>query len=279
MKRKAIVPNAFTAFSLSCGVFVIFKMTMLAPGAVTYQNVLTCAVILMVAAFLDLLDGAIARAMKAESAFGSLFDSMSDAISFGVAPATLVLKTLSVMPATFLSFLVTMSAMVYAIAGVLRLVRFTVTAQQRPSSHEDEKLQMSNFTGLPITAAAPCAVSATLFLMSEECRSLVVLDLTQRAWIASIVFLTLGYFMVSRWKFPSLKTLHVRVGSFQLLFLTAFFAAVILVGAVHHFPVVFAGVSWAYFFVSIVLSVVRIIGGKKIHVLQDFEPEKEDDND
>src|SRR5882762_4168659 len=107
MKRKAIVPNVFTAFSLSCGLFVIFKMNMLQPGTVSYQTILISVCILLLAAVLDFMDGAIARAMKAESEFGGVFDSMADAITFGVAPCALILKTLSVQPGTLLSFALT----------------------------------------------------------------------------------------------------------------------------------------------------------------------------
>src|SRR5438552_4257788 len=104
MKKKAILPNVFTAFSLACGLFVIFKANMVTPGSATYNQVLTGTLILMFAAFLDVLDGAVARAMKAESEFGGVFDAMADGISFGVAPTVLILKTLSVHPGTFLSF-------------------------------------------------------------------------------------------------------------------------------------------------------------------------------
>lgn len=279
MKRKAIVPNILTAFSLSCGLFVIFKMSMLQPGSATYHTVLISSAILMLAAFLDLLDGAIARAMKAESEFGSVFDSMADAVSFGVAPAALVLKTLSVQPGTMFSFFLTCGAMIYGISGVLRLVRYTVTSHQIQGDKEKMASAKANFVGLPIPAAAGITISTILLLVSEEFNSIFLISDTCRVVIMSVVFLMLGFFMVSRWKFPSLKSLHIRVGSFQVIFWTTVIAAVILVGAVHHFPFVFAGVAWAYFIVAIVLSIVRIISGKRLQALEDFEPDSEDEED
>lgn len=279
MKRKAILPNIFTAFALSCGIFVIFKSTMLTPGTATYQNVLTAVGILMLAAFLDLLDGAIARAMKAESEFGVVFDSMADAISFGVAPACLILTTLSPTPGTLLSFSLTTGAMIYTISGVLRLVRYTVNSQQIQGDKEKMALAKANFTGLPITAAAPIATSTTLLLISEQFQSYYPISDETRAIIATIVFFVLGFFMVSRWKFPSLKTLHIRVGSFQVIFLTTFIAAAVLIGALHHFPFVFAGICWAYFGVAILLSLVRIISGKRLQALEDFEPDDDDEEE
>ncbi len=273
MKRTLILPNIVTAFSLSCGLFVIFKMSMIAPGQVTYQNVLTAVAILLVAAFLDLLDGALARAMKVESEFGGVFDSLSDAVSFGVAPSVVILKTLSVETNTLLLFCLTMGGMIYSISGVLRLVRYTVTKYT-----EEEKAEAkASFTGLPIPAAAATALATTLFLTSDESKVLHTFTVDERSIIATVVFFILGYFMISRWKFPSLKTLRIRVGSFQVVLFTAFAAAVILLTAVHNFAALFFCIAWGYLLVSWILSLVRIIAGKRIGALEDFEPESDDD--
>ncbi len=277
MKRKAIVPNIFTAFSLSCGLFVIFKMNMLQPGTASYHTIVASVCILMLAAVLDFMDGAIARAMKVESEFGGVFDSMADGISFGVAPSALVLKTLSLEQGTMLSFVLTTGAMIYAICGVLRLVRFRVASHENQGNKEKIALSMANFTGLPIPAAGAIVTSTTLLFMSEEFQNFYPMTDMQRAIFATVVFFVMGFFMISRWKFPSLKALHIRVGSFQVIALTVIIAAVILIGALQHFALVFAGLSWAYFLLAVVLSLVRIISGKKLRVLEDFEPDSEDE--
>jgi CDP-diacylglycerol--serine O-phosphatidyltransferase len=279
MKRPAILPNIVTAFSLSCGLFVIFKMSMIAPGAATYDSVLIGVAILILAAFLDLLDGAIARAMKVESEFGGFFDSLSDAVTFGVAPAVLVLKALSVEPKTLMSFFLMTSAVVYSISGVLRLVRFTVSKQKIEPDSEEMKKANANFTGLPIPAGAMLTVSTTLFLMSSDGQSLLPTTPLERAVIATIVFFVVGYFMISRWKFPSLKTLHIRVGSFQVVLLTAFVTAAILIGVAHHFALFLAAATWAYLLVSWTLSIIRVISGRRLKVLEDFEPEPENNEE
>ncbi len=99
MKRKVhLLPNIITAFALSCGLFVIFKMNMIAPGEVDQHVLMATAGILILAAFADLLDGALARAIKAESDFGGIFDCLGDAITFGVGPSVIVLKSLSILP-------------------------------------------------------------------------------------------------------------------------------------------------------------------------------------
>lgn len=279
MKRSPILPNVITAFSLSCGLFVIFKMSMLPPGAASYQTTLAAVCILLIAGILDVLDGAIARAMKVESEFGGFFDSLADSISFGVAPSVVILKTLSVEPKTVLSFFLTTGAMIYSISGVLRLVRFTVTNKKVEGTEEEKALAKASFTGLPIPASACVALSTTLFFMSDEAKLFFPLTDPERALVATVVFFILGYFMISRWKFPSVKSLRIRVGSFLVVLLTVFAAAMILITAVHNFSILLFGASWAYLIVAWVLSLIRVVSGRRLKALEDFEPEVEEDID
>ena len=60
-----------------------------------------------------------------------------------------------------------------------------------------------------------------------------------------------------------------------LVFFTSCFAALVLVGAINHFPLVFAGLSWFYMLVAGVLSVVRMAAGNKVPMLEDFDPDDE----
>lgn len=276
MQRRTILPNMLTALSLSCGLFVIFKMNMIAPGAATYQNVLAATCILLAAAVFDLMDGAVARALKVESEFGGFFDCMADAVSFGVAPCVVILKTISPAKGTLLSFLLTTGAMVFAISGVLRLVRFNVTRHEIQGDKEKMAQAKTHFTGLPIPAAAALVTSTSLLLASDEFRSEYLLPEDTKASIVALLFFLIGYLMVSKWKFPSLKSLHIRVGSFQVVFLTATLAAILLVGAMHHFALLFASIVWAYLLISLILSLVRLIAGKRIQSLDDFEPDSDE---
>lgn len=254
---------------------------MIAPGEVTPQALIEAAAILILAAFADLLDGAIARAMKAQSEFGGLFDSLADAITFGVAPSVIVLKSLSIIPGTELSFFLTTGAMVYTVCGVLRLVRFNITNRTLPATElktvPDEKNK--NFTGLPIPAAASAVVSGNLFLASNEFKNLITISEIARAWILFFMLIVIGYFMISRWKFPSLKNLHIRVASFQVVLFTVIAAVFIIVGLLTQFAAVFFFLSWAYLIVAWVLSLARLIAGKKTKTLEDYEPEPDDDEE
>lgn len=86
----------------------------------------------------------------------------------------------------------------------------------------------------------------------------------------------LGYFMVSRWKFPSSKALHFRVPSFHLVSLTVIIAIFVIYGVLYFLPVMLAVVTWGYIILAWVLSLIRVIAGKKSKTLEDFEPEQED---
>lgn len=277
IKKIYLLPNVITAFGLCCGLYVIFKMTMTGLGDVSPEILRFTTGLLILAAFADLLDGAIARVMKAESEFGGLFDSLADAITFGVAPSVVILKSLSLPKGTDLSYLVSLSAMVYSVCGVLRLVRFNVMNSQASADQQLVDAHKKNFTGLPIPAAAAAAISANLFLASEEFHQLAMISQETQAWILFSVLLVLGYFMISRWKFLSFKALHIRIGSFQQVFLTvAFTVFVVFYGIMQHFNVAFLLLSWGYVIVAWVLSIIRLISGKKSKTLEDFEPEPEE---
>ena len=275
MKKIHLLPNVITAFGLSCGLFVIFRVALLPVGSIDEPILTSIAGIMLLAALADLLDGAVAKAMKAESEFGGLFDSLADGITFGVAPSVVALKSLSIPQGTELWFMTTAAAMVYSLCGVLRLVRFGVQASHS-REHADQKALNQNFTGLPIPAAAAAAISAILLLFSSELEWFVHFSEYTRAWIVIGMLTLLGYFMVSRWKFPSLKTLHIRVASFQVVFLTVIGAVFFFYGIIHFFPLVFFAVAWLYLVVSWILSIIRVISGRKSKTLEEFEPDPDE---
>jgi len=277
LRKIALLPNVVTAFGLSCGLFVIFKMTMVPIGAANAQTLTAVTGILLLAAFADLLDGAIARVIKAESEFGGIFDSLADAISFGVAPSVIILKSLSIEPGTQLSFLVTLAAIIFSLCGVLRLVRFSVSALEAKSNADLALAHKKHFTGLPIPAAAAAAVSLNLFLFSDELRSIFSLSYTTLSWILSIALILLGYCMISRWKFPSVKALEVRVASFQTVFLTVLTAVIIFFGILHYFALVFVVIAWGYVFVAWTFAIIRLLAGRKSKTLEEFEPDPDED--
>lgn len=142
-KRLAFfLPNTFTALNMACGHFSI----LLSLKGEFYL----ASIILLVGAIFDAVDGRIARLTGTESPFGEQFDSMSDVISFGVAPSLLV----------YLRFFGDFGrpgmviAFVFLLCGALRLARFNANI---------EKVDSSFFQGLPIPGAAIGLIGFVLF--------------------------------------------------------------------------------------------------------------------
>jgi CDP-diacylglycerol---serine O-phosphatidyltransferase len=276
MKRVFLIPNAITAFGLTCGLFVIFKTSLADSSAGLFSLLQASSILLLIAALADLADGAVARLIKGESEFGGQFDSLSDSVTFGVAPPLLILKSLTGENlGRLLTFFVILAAMVYTLCGVLRLVRFNVeskTARDKRNNETKEKTK-KHFTGFPIPAAAAAAVSAALILLSPEVNSMLEITTRFRAFILIGVMLLIGYLMVSRWKFPSVKALHFRVPSFYLIFATGIIAVFFLYGILDYFAEAFFIASWLYLIVGWSLSLIRRLAGKNSKTLQDFEPD------
>lgn len=276
IKKIYLLPNLLTALALTCGLFVIFKMNMTEIGAVDEQILKATAGLLLVAGLLDLMDGAVARAMRAESEFGGVFDCMADSISFGVAPAVIILKSMSLESGTTESFLMTTSAILYSVCGVMRLVRFNVTSKKIQGDQELILADQKNFTGLPIPAAAAAAISLNLVLFTPAFQNMVALSERGRVIVLFTALIFLGYFMISRWKFPSVKRLRIRVASFRVVFLMVLLAVLIFYGFLHQFAFVFASLAWSYILIAGIFSLARVVAGRRNKALEDFEPESDD---
>ncbi len=156
--RKSIylLPNMLTASNMVLGllaiVFAINDSLTLSMEARSVIPFVLSAKLIIVAAFMDFTDGFIARATGTTSRFGMEFDSLSDLISFGVAPALLLyLSVLRYIPVLGLGLSITIF---YIVCAAIRLARFNVQAQV------EEK---SNFMGLPSPAAAGLLASYVLF--------------------------------------------------------------------------------------------------------------------
>jgi len=112
-----------------------------------FENRFELAVVMvLVAAFLDGIDGRVARMMKGSSKFGAQMDSLADIVNFGVAPA-LVLYAFMLDQARSFGWI---AALLYAIACCLRLARFNVMLEDpnRPA------WQSNYFIGVPAPAGA-----------------------------------------------------------------------------------------------------------------------------
>ncbi|MDD5475097.1 MAG: CDP-diacylglycerol--serine O-phosphatidyltransferase, partial [Syntrophales bacterium] len=137
-----ILPNLFTTASLFFGFYSIINSI----GG----NFPKAAILIMIAVVLDGLDGKIARVTNTTSRFGLEYDSLSDLVSFGVAPAVLAYMW-ALAPYGRAGWIV---AFLFVACGAMRLARFNIQVSV---------LDSRVFNGLPIPAAALVVVTAVVF--------------------------------------------------------------------------------------------------------------------
>ena len=135
---RMLLPNLITVLAICAGLSGI---------RLAFENRFEIAVIMVLfAAFLDGIDGRVARMLKASSKFGEQMDSLADIVNFGAAPA-LVLYAFMLDRAGAIGWI---AALLFAIACCLRLARFNVQLEdpRRPAWQGDY------FTGVPAPAGA-----------------------------------------------------------------------------------------------------------------------------
>ncbi len=179
---RAIIPNAVTALALVSGLTgVKFAIAGSWEAAVT---------MIMVAAVLDGLDGRIARLLRGESRFGAELDSLSDAISFGVAPA-LILYLWSLENLPRIGWI---CAVLQAVFCALRLARFNsqldVTDQPRKTA--------GFFTGVPAPAGAGLAM-LPLYLWFWTGEPLFASPYIVAPWVAFVALLMVSSVATLSW--------------------------------------------------------------------------------
>jgi CDP-diacylglycerol--serine O-phosphatidyltransferase len=204
------LPTLFTAGNIFLGYLAIlrsFRGAMLAaggdPSAAGHFTIASIAI--MMAVFLDGLDGRIARMTNTVSDFGREMDSLADVISFGIAPAVLAfawgvqfvdtslaqgIRTQLFKTGYFVAFL-------FLLCGAARLARFNV--QKNPIPKNPGRPDRKYFVGLPIPAAAGM-VAAVVYAADGK---------PLAWWPLSVVWLgllaLLGFLMVSTWRYNSFK--------------------------------------------------------------------------
>lgn len=147
------------------------------------------AVMIMIAFICDGLDGRVARLSRTSSEFGVEYDSLSDVVAFGVAPAVLA-YCWALKPLGGLGIMV---SGLYVVCGALRLARFNVQAGSTDKSR---------FVGLPVPGAAAMLAGVALAYSYFELSS-------PRVLCAAMAPLTLalGGLMISRVPYPSFKSI------------------------------------------------------------------------
>ncbi|WP_225721591.1 CDP-diacylglycerol--serine O-phosphatidyltransferase [Candidatus Vallotiella sp. (ex Adelges kitamiensis)] len=180
-----LLPNAFTTAALFFGFFAIVQAM--------NERFEIAAIAIFVAMVLDGMDGRVARMTHTQSAFGEQFDSLSDMVSFGVAPA-LVMYEWALKNLGRWGWL---AAFIYCAGAALRLARFNTNISA---------LDKRYFQGLPSPAAA-ALVAGFLWLATDN---RVLLKPHYLSWVAFILTIYAGVTMVSNAPFYSGKALDVR---------------------------------------------------------------------
>jgi len=191
------LPNLFTITALFSGFYAIVQAM-----SGRFEQ---AAIAIFVAMVFDGLDGRVARLTRTQSAFGAELDSLSDMVSFGVAPALVIyvwalqdfaaIKSIGMLGPWLSAKLGWIAAFVYCACAALRLARFNTTI---------DIVDKRFFQGLPSPAAA-CLIAGLVWAMNEyQVRGADV------RWLAWACTMFAGLSMVSNLKFYSGKDINLR---------------------------------------------------------------------
>lgn len=203
---KSLIPNLFTIMNMFCGFLSVVNSS---EGNFYYASVL-----IILAGIFDALDGLAARITKSASEFGVELDSLSDLISFGIAPAFLIYK---IQLYVFLEIGILISAF-YLIMAAFRLARFNVQLVGFEKTH---------FTGLPSPIGAMTIASFVLTFYDNSIGQFIGRSGFYFVFIAII----LGFLMVSKVRYEAFPKL-TKEGLRQNLPLSLFMILSVIIAIV-----------------------------------------------
>jgi CDP-diacylglycerol--serine O-phosphatidyltransferase len=234
-----LIPNILTLLGLCCGLTAIrFALN---------ERWEQAAVLIVIAGAIDGLDGRIARLLKGTSRFGAEFDSLSDFLCFGVAPA-LILYLWSLQEAQGWGFA---PCLLFAVCSALRLARFIASLSDAPppvplASSEPPKpaYSQSFFTGVPAPAGAGLALFPMfLWLAFREWEWTLLADAMRYKLVPAVLLVSVGVLMVSTlptWSFKNFKVpseyvlpLLLGIGAYVAVLLTEPWAALGAAGLIY----------------------------------------------
>lgn len=186
-KLKGNLPNALTLTNLSLGVMAILFAVNDRGGAES-GNVgllIPASLLVIIAALTDRFDGKVARMFNATSELGKELDSLSDLISFGVAPIIIAWK-ICFTQFGIIGYIVTL---IFPMAGAYRLARYNIT-------------KFNNvYSGIPITIAGAFLTVVSLYNAFSILRG----GFTQmHTYVTAVLILLLSYLMVSKISFKKI---------------------------------------------------------------------------
>lgn len=263
-----LLPNLMTAGNLACGFSAVLTIFEGMRDANDSTKDFHLAILLILGACLfDALDGRLARMKKQESLFGREFDSIADIVSFGMAPALLVMD---IVLSTFDNRLGWTIAFIYLLCGAMRLARFNCLAQADAEAPDSPK--RGDFVGFPIPAAAGLIASLTMFILwlNEGAR-----EIGPWRYVLLLLMLLLSFMMLSEFHYPSFKAMNWRAKR-SLVWL--FVAILVLVCAVNFVEFVPLAIFLSYFIYGLVRPWVSKRWRREIEEgMDDDDEEIEDD--
>jgi len=178
-----LLPNLFTTGALFSGFYAIISAV---NGR--YE---TAVIAIFIAMILDGLDGRVARLTNTQSDFGAQYDSLSDMVAFGVAPALVMY----LWAFSSLGRLGLFAAFVHTAGGALRLARFNTQIESADKRY---------FQGMPSPAAA--AILAGFIWISLEHGY----DIDMIKYLAIALTIATGLLMVSNFRYSSFKQIDLK---------------------------------------------------------------------
>lgn len=261
IKPVAILPTLCTLGNTFCGFLAISKVAdSLLHEELFQESMLQAAWLIMLAMVFDALDGRIARLTNQASDFGAQMDSLTDLITFGVAPAFLAKvlfeKSMASAGVFYQPKFVLFISFIYVACATLRLARFTIETDLDEDSHE-------KFYGLPSPAAAG-VVASSVFLLLDARSPVAELEPSTQTMLIRILpwFLpTLGLLMVSRVEYVHLASRWFR-GRKPFVHVVLLVLLIAFVGT-HHETAFFALFS-SYAIAGPLMVFVEKTAGRKI---------------
>ncbi len=241
-----LLPNAFTTAALFCGFYAIV-MAMNNH----YQQ---AAIAIFAAMVLDATDGRVARLTNTQSEFGAQYDSLSDMVSFGAAPALIVYEW----ALRGMGKLGWLAAFVYCAGAALRLARFNTNI-----GVVDKRF----FQGLPSPAAA-ALVAGFIWLMDD-----LRIAGTDFSWLAWVITVYSGLTMVTNVPFYSFKDVNFKK---SVPFIAIFLIVLIFVAISSDPPKVLFGLFVIYGLSGYGVAVWFWLKGRPVSLVQTSSEPGED---
>lgn len=166
---KVYIPNLLTFINLSLGIISIVETF--------HKNYFVAAALVIIAAIIDRYDGKVARLLNVSSELGKELDSLSDLISFGIAPALLIFTKYQ-----YISTIGICISLIYIISGSYRLAKYNLSKFN------------GVFNGIPITISG---LVITLFALAVPSNYTSFI-------LSNILTLIFAYLMISEFKFKKI---------------------------------------------------------------------------